>query len=237
MLNPLAERLPLDVLEAIATTRAIRRFAPDPIPEDDLAQMFFAASRAPSGSNRQPFRFIVLRDGPRAVAAKQLLGAAFRAGWARKRETDGYQRGSGSDTSSPKARTAAAMQQFVDRFEQIPVVALACLARYRAPDPSEGASVYPACQNLLLAARALGYGGVLTMWHGLVEADLRALIELPEEVVISATICLGRPLGHHGAVRRRPLRDLVHEDHWGGEASWALDPPGTQFTQAGPPRP
>jgi len=113
---------------------------------------------------------------------------------------------------------------------------LACYRRHRAPDPTEGASLYPACQNLLLAARALGYGGVMTMWHALVEADLRESLGIPDDVVIGATICLGRPVGHHGPVRRRPLAELVHDDRWDGEAAWAVDPPGTRFTSAGPPR-
>ena len=56
----------------VTSTRAIRRYRPDPIPDDDLARMFFAATRAPSGSNRQPFRFVVLRDGPLAKQAKAL---------------------------------------------------------------------------------------------------------------------------------------------------------------------
>ena len=71
------------------------------------------------------------------------------------------------------------MQHYVDHFEQVPVVVLVCLERYRAPSPDEGASVYPACQNLLLAARALGYGGALTMWHHGVETELRELLVHP----------------------------------------------------------
>ena len=164
-----------DALEALATTRAIRRYTADPIPDDDLSQILWSATRAPSGSNRQLFRFLVLRDGEQARAAKALLGAAFRSGWNAKRSADGYESGSAVDPDSPTARMAATMQHYVDHFEEIPVVVLACLRRHRAPNPYEGASVYPACQNLLLAARALGYGGVLTMWHQMVEDDLRIL--------------------------------------------------------------
>ena len=58
--------------DVVTTTRAIRRYRPDPIPERDLARMLFAATRAPSGSNRQPFRFLVLRDGPSATAARRV---------------------------------------------------------------------------------------------------------------------------------------------------------------------
>ena len=223
------------LLEGLATTRAIRRLRSDPIPDEDLAKIFFAATRAPSGSNRQPFRFLVLSDGSRSVEAKALLGSAFRRGWSAKASTDGYTE---VDPSTPKARAAAAMQHFVDHFEEIPVVVLPCYTRHRAPTPSEGASVYPACQNLLLAARALGYGGVITMWHSFVEAQLRPLLSIPDDVVIAATIPLGRPVGGgHGPVRRRPLPELVYEDGWGEPAPWAVDPPGTRFTGSGADRP
>jgi nitroreductase len=200
----------MSMLAGLATTRAIRRYRDEPIPDDDLATILWHAGRAPSGSNRQPFRFLVLRDGERAVAAKRVLGEAFRAGWATKREADGYR----------PSRFADSMQQYVDRFEATPVVVLVCLERYRAPSPYEGASVYPACQNLLLAARALGYGGALTMWHLGVEQALRDLLEIPVGVALSACITLGRPQGAHGPVRRRPIGELTFDDQWGAPAPW-----------------
>lgn len=206
-----AERDVPDLLEGLATTRAIRRYTDDPVPDEDLATILWHAGRAPSGSNRQPFRFLVLRDGPNAVTAKALLGDAFRAGWNAKREVDGYR----------PSRFADSMQRYVDRFEQIPVVILVCLDRYRDPSPYEGASVYPACQNLLLAARALGYGGALTMWHLGVEAELRDLLAVPEHVALSACITLGVPEGRHGPLRRRPLEEIVFDDAWGAPARWA----------------
>jgi nitroreductase len=226
----------VSLYEGLCTTRAIRRYRPEPIPEADLSKILFAATRAPSGSNRQPFRFVVLRGGPRAAQARRLLGDAFRASWGTKRAADQYDRGSGSADDSPKARMARTMQHYVDHFEEAPVVVLACLERYRASHTTEGASVYPACQNLLLAARSLDYGGVMTIWHALVEAELRELLGIPDGVMLAATITLGRPVGGHGPVRRRPLRELVYEDAWGEPASWAADPPGTRFTSAGPPR-
>jgi nitroreductase len=210
--NP--HREPIGLLEGLATTRAIRRYTGDPIPDDDLAAILWHAGRAPSGSNRQPFRFLVLRDGPNARGAKQLLGDAFRAGWQAKREADGYR----------PSRFADSMQRYVDRFEQTPVVVLVCLQRYRKPSPYEGASVYPACQNLLLAARALGYGGALTMWHLGVEAELRALLGIPDDAALSACITLGVPEGDHGPVRRKPLVDVVYDDAWGATADWLAEP-------------
>lgn len=227
----------MELYDAITTTRAIRRYRPEPIPTDDLAAIMFAASRAPSGSNRQPFRFIVLRDGEVAMQAKALLGTTFRAGWAQKVQADGYTAGSGQVADSPKSRTARTMQQFVDRFEATPVVVLACLERYREPSPGEGASVFPAVQNLLLAARNLGYGGVITMWHHAVEPQLKELLGMPERATIAAVVPLGRPEGGgHGPVRRRPMNELIFEDGWGRAADWAVEPDGTRHTQAGPPR-
>jgi nitroreductase len=224
----------LDLLTGLATTRAIRRIRPDPIPDDDLATILWHATRAPSGSNRQPTRFLVLRDGMSARTAKALLGEAFRAGWDTKARAERYGAGSGVDPGSRKARQAAAMARFVERFEEIPVVVLATLVPHRTPDLTLGASVYPACQNLLLAARALGYGGVLTMWHAPAEPALREVLAIPPEVIVAATIPLGRPEGRHGPVRRRPLGEMVFEDSWHAVAPWASDPPGTRFA-GGPP--
>ena len=226
---------PVGLYEGLLTTRAIRLYRDEPIPETDLRDMLFAATRAPSGSNRQPFRFIVLATGPVAHEAKRLIATGARRFWGDKRAADGYDRGSGSRHDSPKARLARTMQHYVDNYESVPVVVLACFNRYRDPSPTDGASVYPACQNLLLAARSLGYGGVMTGWHHAVEAELRKLLAIPDGASIFATITLGRPVGGHGPVRRRPLSELVYGETWGSAPEWAVDPPGTAHTAAGPP--
>jgi nitroreductase len=232
--------LPADtvgLLEGMCTTRAIRRYRDEPIPPEHLRAILFAATRAPSGSNRQPFRFVVLTDGPKAQEAKRLIGEAARRIWEGKRTNDGYDRGSGTVDDSPKARTARTMQRYTDDFERVPVLVLPCLKRYREATSFEGASVFPACQNLLLAARALGYGGVMTGFQFMVEDRLRPLLGIPDDVFMAGTITLGRPEGGHGAVRRRPMAELIYEEGWEQPAPWAVDPPGTRFTQAGPPRP
>ena len=226
----------MDLLEGLATTRAIRRYTEQPVTDEELATIMFAATRAPSGSNRQAFRFLVLRDGPRARAARQLLGDAARRMWLGKSATDGYLEGSGTDPGSPKARMARTMQHYAEHFADAPVIVLVCLARYREANWFEGSSVYPAAQNLLLAARAIGLGGVLTGVQQLAGDELRTVLDVPDGVALHATITLGHPAGQHGPVRRRPVRELVYEDGWGEEAQWAVDPPGTRFTHAGPPR-
>jgi nitroreductase len=226
----------IGLLEGLSTTRAIRRLTSARVSDADLATVLFAATRAPSGSNRQPFRFIVLRDGPRATQAKAILGVGFRRMWAKKAAVDRYEPGSRADDTSPKARMARTMQSFVDTFERTPVVILACHVRYRETLGYEGASVYPACQNLLLAARAIGLGGVMTLWHAAVETELRAALDIPDDVLLAATLTLGHPAGAHGPVRRRPVRELVFDDVWGAPAPWAVEPEGTRHSGSGPPR-
>jgi nitroreductase len=221
--------------EGLVSTRAIRRYTADPVPDEVLRDILFAATRAPSGSNRQPFRFIVLTTGPVAEQAKALIGAGARQFWQEKRAADGYDTGSGAHDDSPKSRLARTMQRYVDTYESVPVLILACFVRYRHTNYADGASVYPACQNLLLAARALGYGGVMTSWQFAADAELRALLQVPDGVQIMATITLGRPEGHHGPVRRRPLPELVFGDRWGEPPTWAVDPEGVSHTAAGPP--
>ena len=107
----------MEFTDVVTTTRAIRRYRPEPIPDEDLNKILFAASRAPSGSNSQPWRFIVLRDGPTAREARAVLGETMRRMWNEKSAQDGYDKGSGAAPDSPKSRMAAAMQHFVDNAD------------------------------------------------------------------------------------------------------------------------
>lgn len=224
------------LLDGIATTRSIRRYLDEPVPESVLRDICFAASRAPTGSNRQAFRLMVLTEGPVAQQAKQLVADGAQRQWSAKRQHDGYEQGSGADGDSPKARMARSMDAYVDGLASVPALIFPTLIRHRDATPTEGASVYPAMQNLLLAARGLGYGGVVTMWHASVESELRQLLEIPDDVFLAATLTLGKPAGTHGPVRRRPLAHFVYDGVWGETPAWAVDPPGTRHTSAGPPR-
>ena len=210
--------------EGLLTTRAIRRYQPDEVPEEDLRKLLFAATRAPSGHNSQPFRFLVLRRTPDAAAARALLGEGFREAWRHERAEPA------DDDTSRRARMARTMNDFVDTIAEAPVIVFACYRPSRLRDGiTGGASVYPACQNLLLAARALGYGGVISQWHQPVVDRLEPMLGLPDDVSIVATIPLGRPVGNHGPVRRLPLPDLVYDGRFGTPAPWAQDPPGTRY--------
>ena len=74
----------------------------------------------------------------------------------------------------------------------------------------------------------------MTSFHFGVEAELHELLGIPADAEIAATITLGRPKGGHGAVRRRPMSELVFEEEWSQSPAWAVDPPGTRYTGAGP---
>ena len=196
----------------------------------------FAATRAPSGSNRQPFRFIVLTDGPVAAEAKRIIGSGARRFWEAKRKADGYDEGSGTDQNSPKARMARTMQGYVDDFESVPVLVLGCFVAYRHTSHVDGGSVYPACQNLLLAARALGYGGVMTTWHFAVEGELPAASD-PRRHDHHGHHHGGSPGRFPRPGAPRPMSELVYGERWGEAPAWAVDPTGVQHTAAGPPAP
>lgn len=222
--EPVPETLP-GLYTGLTSTRAIRRYRDDDIDEPDLNKILFAATRAPSGHNRQPFRFLVVRRTAETAEVRRLLTRAFRHAWADSREDPP------AEDTSRKARMARTMSHFVDHIGDAPVIVFACLrSRGRPNDLFDGASVFPACQNLLLAARSLGYGGVMSTWHLGVADELSTLLGVPDDVAIVATIPLGRPVGRHGPVRRLPLDELVHENTWGNPAPWAVDPAGTRYT-------
>ncbi len=223
------------LLEGIASTRSIRRYRDEPVPEDVLRDICFAASRAPTGSNRQPVRLIVLTDGPVAAEVKRLVADAAARLWRAKRHHDGYEAGSGSDDNSPKARMARSMDEHISGLATVPALIFPVLLRHREPTETEGSSIYPAMQNLLLAARGRGYGGVVAMWHLPVEVDLRNLLQIPDDALLAATVTVGKPVGGHGPVRRRPLDHFVFDGRWGSTPAWAVDPPNTSHTSAGPP--
>ena len=211
--------------DGLISTRAIRRYLPDDIPPDDLNTIMFAATRGPSGHNSQPFRFVVLRRTPEAAAARALLAKGFAEMWQGERQEPP------AEDQSRRARMARTMNEFVDTIEDAPVIVIACNRdRHRRNDITAGASVYPACQNLLLAARAFGYGGVMTQWHHPVRQELDRVLDLPDDAVIAGVIPLGKPAGSHGPVRRLPLGDLVYENTYGNAAPWAVDPEGTRYT-------
>ena len=222
-------------MEGLATTRAIRRYKNEPIADAHLRDILFSATRAPSGSNRQPFRFVVLTDGEKAAQAKALIARSAQEIWRQKERDDGYAEGSGSNPDfkiSYGPHHARIRRSFCRRTG----------ADFALLDSLSSARPHGGCICIPRGAKpVVGCPGP-RLWrrhHRLspaVEAELKALLAIPEDVFVACTLTLGKPQGGHGPVRRRPLDEFVFTDSWGKSAHWAVDPPGTRFTSAGPPQ-
>ena len=195
-------RLTMSLGEAIFTQRAIRRFKPDPIPDEDLRHILESAIRAPSGGNRQPWHFVVVRDAD--LRAK--FAPLYHEAWWAKRGDEGI----GGPADIPASLQPA--MRLADEIGQAPVLVLVC-----ATSKGAGAigSVIPAAQNLLLAARAVGVGGTITTLHLQVDERVHQLFRVPETVGIVYCLPLGYPRGHFGPAQRRPLSEVCSYDQWG----------------------
>ena len=200
----------MELIDAMRTCRAIRRFRPDPVPPDLLRECLQAATYAPSGSNEQAWRFCVLQS----EAARALLGPAYRRGWNQTAALYDIERPDTNDTSR-RARATRAIFEFVDTFEEIPLYVLFCARRHPGqPELFVGASIYPAMQNFLLAARERGLGGVITTWFRECEAELRLLVGIPDGWEIASLVPIGYPRGRHGPLKRAPIEDVTCWDDW-----------------------
>ena len=195
-------RLSMPLGEAIFTQRAIRRLKPDPIPESDLRDILEAATRAPSGGNAQPWHFVVIRD----AGLREQFGPLYREAWWAKRRDSGFH---GPEDLPPEYKDA---MRLADKIGEAPVIVLLCAT---AKGAGAMASVIPAAQNLLLAARALGIGGTITTLHSTVEERVHALFHIPDTAQVVYCLPLGYPRGRFGPARRKPLSEVCSSDLWG----------------------
>jgi nitroreductase len=202
--------MPLE--EAMRTQRAVRRLRPDPVDDALVLRLIELACKAPSGSNQQNWEFVVVKD--RAV--KERLGQLNRRAW---RLYGGL--GRRLYRADPAMlRIIDAVQWQADHFADIPVLVVACLRGPRVPWPPIAASsyygsIYPAVQNLLLAARAAGLGAALItlpLWSATLA---RRALGLPWRVTPCAIVPLGWPRGRYGPTTRRPVGEVVHVDRFG----------------------
>jgi nitroreductase len=201
----------LNLFEAVYTARSVRRFRPDPVPDELLHRVLEAATQAPSGTNSQGWRFLVVRD----PALRAELGELYRQGFREVYPADRVE----AESDPNRRRVLRSADHLAERMgTEPPVLVLLCLERGPgAPPPtrSAGASAYPAAQNMLLAARALGLGGCLTTLHLRREEQVKTLLGLPEQVDTYALIPLGYPAQPFGPLRRRPVEEVVYRDRWG----------------------
>ena len=228
------------IMAVMATTRAMRHLAPDPVPYELLRTVIEAATWGPSGGNSQVARYVVVTD--RGVMAR--LAPLWRRVIEDYRlllEAGGVEPGSDPST----LRMLASVDYQRDHFAEIPALIVVCgepngfgetrsapaslaflarrvglrrtvgLARaVTRAGRSEAAFFYPAVENLLLAARAHGLAACLTSWHLFAEDEFKAVIGIPKEVRTWAIIPIGWPLRRFGPVSRRPVDEVIHRERW-----------------------
>ena len=202
-----------DVFEIMQTTRAMRRLKPDPVPDELIRKILEAGQCAANGGNTQRWRFIVIKD--------QAIKKAVQVHYQRAFDEIIGPRYLNSEpppgvTRERYNRQHAAVEYLTHHFHEAPVWIVCCLDEGTAePTRWSGASIYPAVQNMLLAARALGLGATLTTRHLLYEKDSEAALGLPPGVHSYAIIPIGYPMGRFGPVGRGPLNEIVYQDRWG----------------------
>ena len=216
----------MDVFEALYTTRAMRRVSEDPIPDDVLKQMIDASVRAPSGSNRQGWKFIIVTD----PEIKNQLGDLYREAW------DFYVKefyGGTSDLGASNVLDDEKAEQVVritksatwlsENFHKVPAM-FVVLSRN---DPT-GSSIFPAIWSLMLAGRAHGIGTCLTTVLGMFKPQKAfEILNIPSDKgwKIDAVVTAGFPLGKWGVAKRIPVDEVTYLNTWGNETNWNLEEP------------
>lgn len=207
----------MDFFEAVSTQRAIRHLKPDPIPDDVIRRLLETAICAPSGGNRQGWSFVVVKD----AALRARIGALYRQCFDELLKLPYYKDAAAAPPDSPAAKVVASSRHLADHLGEAPVLIVACLdVEGASPGITMGASIYPAVQNLLLAARALGIGSTLTTIHRFRDSELKALLRIPPAIETAALIPLGYPLGKFGRAPRKPVENVTYEDRWGQPPGW-----------------
>jgi nitroreductase len=210
--SEVADGLQMPLADAVETQRAIRRLRPDPVDDDTVLALLRLAAKAPTGGNTQGWEFVVVRDPD----VKHQLARLNRQAWSVFKRVYGMR--AGKDAQARKMIDAVQWQ--ADHFEEVPVVVVACLRGPRPRVPTLAASswygsAYPAIQNLLLGARALGLGAALTtlpLWSSILA---RRTLGLPGRVHPVAVVPLGWPQGRYGPTTRRAVEEVTHLDRYG----------------------
>lgn len=205
------------------TSRALRRFKPDPVPDEVLFQLLDAAIRAPSGQNVQDWRFLIVRD----PAVKQRMQEWAIDGWSH------YGGRFGDDAAIdalPRSQRLSlrSVQHLAHHLAEVPVIVLVMGLKGRHSTP--GGSTFPAVQNLLLAARALGLGGSVFNL-ALRREPLHEMLGIPDNNEIYCCLPIGYPTDRQGPVKRKPVRDVVFLERFGERWPFAESQPDTGWQE------
>lgn len=203
----------IGLFEAIYSQRAIRKLKPDPVSDDLVHKLIEAATKAPSGGNSQSWAFVVIRDG----STKEKIAEWYLDAWNKT-----YVAGTDNGKNLPDQikRVYGAADHLARNMQDVPVMILVCGRNAPPPGSEHGGgfygSLFPAVQNLLLAALGLGLGASLTTLHKLHDQELKDLLDIPDNVETVALIPIGHPIGKYGPTTRRPVGEVTHQERWNG---------------------
>ena len=200
----------MDFFEVAHTQKAMRRLKPDPVSDEDLWKILHTATMAPNGGNRQPCNFVVVRDEEKKRRIGEWYLDACEKSYGPAREV--------MRQDPQMAKTFDSADHLARHIADAPVLIFATIRRdmpTSGPSLLLGASIYPAVQNLMLAARAIGLGTTLTTLHRLHEAEVKELLGIPENVETMAMIPVGWPRGKFGTPSRMPPEKIVYWEKWG----------------------
>jgi nitroreductase len=214
----------MDAIEALMTTRAMRRFTDQAVDVADIETCLRAAQQAPSGGNMQPQQYVVVTDSE----PRRTLGELYRQAFDRY-EKALAEPGSFRDGAAEASwrRTREASRHLADHIGEAPALVLFLQPLLAwTPHDDDGpmdigrldASVYPAVQNFCVAARALGLGTALTTVVRIRTADVLALVGVPaDRFEIAALVPVGYPTGRFGVAARKPAAVVTHWNTWGNK--------------------
>lgn len=200
-----------DLFEAIYTTRAMRRLKPDPVPRETIMRIIEAATMAPSNSNRQPWLFMVVT----APETRQFVAQRYKQAWETYYLTTEKRDFLATQPDTAEAKNLRSAIYLANHIGEAPVLIFACVKRYtdkrRAGQPMFG-SIYPAVQNLCLAARAYGLGTAITGLHKHFADEINRRLGVPSGYENEILIPLGYPKGRWDRPARKPARDVTFFD-------------------------
>ena len=195
------------VFEVLGTARAVRYLSTAPVPDAELEALVWAATRASSADNTQPWAFVVVTDPQQRRRIAAAVGCFDRISKELPEPTDPVAR-----------RTRGGAAHLLESLADVPALLFVCGRNdYPPTQPQERylwSAVFAASQNIVVAARALGLSAVLTMLHVANPAAVREILGVPREYKIAAMFAVGRPERATGAVTRRPLAEVIHRDRW-----------------------
>ena len=205
----------MELFDAMYHCRAMRKLDTKPVPEDMLVKLIDAANQAPSGSNMQSGRWLVVRD----PAVKQQLADLNSLG------VDAYIGpmidNPGSLPHQDQEKRLRMMKSVIwqkDHMHEIPALVIACMDFGAKVDDVTmargGGSIWPGIQNLLLAARAMGLGAAPTPLARTDREAVAKVLNLPESMAAYCLIPVGYPLGKFGPVSRKPVSEIMRFDTW-----------------------